>query len=176
MPAWSDLSGTRAHWQNQIGPGWFHPRAVEAENADARVDSRAAARPRRCTSARIPDIHSVVALTRAATRVALRRRIETGDRRRGEAHGEMRPFIAFICKQSGAGFRVSFADFPDCASSGRTVAEAQKNAERALALQCWKLHHAGAPVPQPSFMHEIDATHTRTEGLVALIAPPNMRS
>ena len=88
----------------------------------------------------------------------------------------MRPFIAFIRKQSGADFRVSFPDFPDCASSGRTVAEAQRNAERALALQCWKLHHAGAPVPRPLFMHEIDATHTPTDGLVALIAPPSMRS
>jgi predicted RNase H-like HicB family nuclease len=90
------------------------------------------------------------------------------------AHGEMRPFIAFIHKQSGADFRVSFPDFPDCVSSGRTVGEARTNAERALALHCWTLHHAGTPLPQPLFMHEIDAT--RTEGLVALIVPPNVHA
>jgi predicted RNase H-like HicB family nuclease len=84
----------------------------------------------------------------------------------------MRPFIAFIRKQSGTDYRVSFPDFPGCVSSGRSIGEARKNAERALALQCWRLHHAGAPLPQPRFMHEIDAT--RADGLVTLIVPPDV--
>jgi predicted RNase H-like HicB family nuclease len=83
-----------------------------------------------------------------------------------------RPFIAFIRRQARADFRVSFADFPDCISSGRTIAEARRNAERALALHCWKLRYAGAPVPPPSFMHEI-ATIRRDE-LVLLVPPPNL--
>lgn len=84
-----------------------------------------------------------------------------------------RPFIAFIRRHAGADFRVSFPDFPDCVSSGKTIAEAQKNAERALALQCWRLHHAGAPVPRPSFMHDIAPGHERPDGLVVLIRPPS---
>jgi predicted RNase H-like HicB family nuclease len=85
----------------------------------------------------------------------------------------MRPFIAFIRRQSSADYRVSFPDFPDCATSGKTIAEAHKNAERALALQCWRLHHEGAPVPPPSFMHEIASGGARPEGLLVLVAPPS---
>lgn len=88
----------------------------------------------------------------------------------------MRPFIAFIRRQSGADFRVSFPDLPDCASSGKTIAEAQKNAERALALHCWRLHHEGAPVPPPSFMHEIAAGRERPDGLLVLIPQPSVAS
>ena len=86
----------------------------------------------------------------------------------------MRPFITFIRKHSVSDYRVSFPDFPDCAASGLTISDARKNAERILALRCWQLHHAGAPVPHPLFMHEIDATRTRTDGLVALITPPSI--
>jgi predicted RNase H-like HicB family nuclease len=82
----------------------------------------------------------------------------------------MRPFIAFIRKQPDADFRVSFPDFPDCRSTGKTIAEARQNAESALALHCRRLHDIGAPVPPPSFMHEIGSG--RPDGLVVLIAPP----
>jgi len=84
----------------------------------------------------------------------------------------VRPFIAFIRRQSDTDFRVSFPDLPDCASSGKTVAEAQRNAERALALHCLRLRHDGAPLPAPSFMHEIGAERGRVDGLVVLIVPP----
>jgi predicted RNase H-like HicB family nuclease len=84
----------------------------------------------------------------------------------------MRPFIAFIRKQPDIGFRVSFADLPECDSSGRTIAEAHQNATSALALHCELLHDLGAPTPRPSFMQDIVAGGGRTDGLLALIAPP----
>ena len=85
----------------------------------------------------------------------------------------MRPFIAFIRKQPEDGFRVSFPDFPDCSSSGRTIAEARQNAENALTLYCQRLIQTGASIPRPSYMHQIAWTQERIlDGLVALIAPP----
>jgi len=85
----------------------------------------------------------------------------------------MRPFIAFIRKQPDAGFGVWFPDLPECHSTGRTIAEARRNAERALAVHCRHLHDTGAPVPPPSYMHELAWGGERiTDGLVALIAPP----
>jgi predicted RNase H-like HicB family nuclease len=83
-----------------------------------------------------------------------------------------RPFIAVIRRQADCEFHVSFPDFPGCVSSGRTIAEARRNAEQALAAQCWRLHHAGRPVPPPSFIHELRLRGERTEGLVVLVAPP----
>src|SRR4029077_17034871 len=84
-----------------------------------------------------------------------------------------RPFIAFICRKD-AQFHVSFPDFPNCISSGGTIAEAKQNAEGALALQCWHLHHAGRPVPLPSFMHEIMSRSPPSDALVILIPPPSL--
>jgi predicted RNase H-like HicB family nuclease len=84
----------------------------------------------------------------------------------------MRPFIAFIRKQTDAGFRVSFPDLPECRPTGRTIAEARRNAESALALHCQLLHDTGAAIPPPSYMHELSSSRERTDGLVVLIAPP----
>ena len=144
-----------------------------------------------------PAIHTPPALTRRAARVAVRsgtartthllppwvghgvvdrQRIGWGGNARHIGRGMLatpRPFIAFIRRHAGADFRVSFPDFPDCVSSGKTIAEAQKNAERALALQCWRLHHAGAPVPRPSFMHEIAPGGKGPDGLLVLVPPPS---
>ena len=84
-----------------------------------------------------------------------------------------RPFIAFICRKA-AQFHVSFPDFPDCVSSGGTIAEAKQNAAGALALKCWHLHQAGRPVPSPSFMHEVMAGGPPSDALVILIPPPSL--
>ena len=85
----------------------------------------------------------------------------------------VRPFIAFIRKQPGADFRASFPDFPDCVAAGKTIAEAHKNAGRALALHYWRLCNAGMAMPEPSYMHDLYARRERTDGLVALIALPD---
>ncbi|HEY1545268.1 MAG TPA: type II toxin-antitoxin system HicB family antitoxin [Xanthobacteraceae bacterium] len=84
----------------------------------------------------------------------------------------MRPFIAFIRKQTDSGFRVSFPDLPDCNSTGPTIAAAQENAAQALAAHCRHLQEVGSPIPQPSYMHQISWTPERIfDGLVVLIAP-----
>ncbi len=88
--------------------------------------------------------------------------------------GPPRPFIAFVRRQATSEFRVSFPDFPDCISSGATLAEAKQNAEGALALHCWHLRDAGRPVPSPSFMHEIASRGAPPDGLVILVLPPSL--
>jgi predicted RNase H-like HicB family nuclease len=88
----------------------------------------------------------------------------------------VRPFIAFLCRQPDTGFLVSFPDFPDCRSAGRTLAEAQFNAQSALTLHCRRLHNRGAPIPTPSFLHDIEPRDDRPDGLVLLIAAPDSES
>lgn len=84
----------------------------------------------------------------------------------------IRPFIAFIRKQTDSGFRVSFPDLPDCDSTGPTIAEARENAAHALTLHCRQLQRDGAPLPRASYMHQIASTADRiADGLVVLIAP-----
>jgi predicted RNase H-like HicB family nuclease len=84
----------------------------------------------------------------------------------------MRPFIAFIRKQTDCGFRVSFPDLPDCHSTGPTIAQARENATQALTAHCRHLQEVGAPIPQPSYMHQIPLTPERIfDGLVVLIMP-----
>jgi predicted RNase H-like HicB family nuclease len=85
-----------------------------------------------------------------------------------------RPFIALVRRAQASEFHVSFPDLPGCVSSGKTLAEAKQNAEGALALQCWHLHHAGRPVPSPSFMHEIMSRGPPSDALVMLIPPPSL--
>ncbi len=84
----------------------------------------------------------------------------------------IRPFIAFIRRQSGPGFSVWFPDLPQCESTGQTIAEARQNAEEALARHCRNLQDTGAPLPPASYMHELFFSRDLLDGLVVLIAPP----
>jgi predicted RNase H-like HicB family nuclease len=84
-----------------------------------------------------------------------------------------RPFVAFIRRLAASQYYVTFPDFPGCASSGRTIAEARKNAEGALVLQFWHMRQTGQSVPSPSFMHEI-ASRAPVDALVTLIPSPTV--
>jgi predicted RNase H-like HicB family nuclease len=84
----------------------------------------------------------------------------------------MRPFIAFISKQTDARFRVAFPDLPHCDSTGATILEARANAEFALTMHYRRLQRCGVPMPPPSYMNEIVRLHEGTVNeLVALISP-----
>jgi predicted RNase H-like HicB family nuclease len=84
----------------------------------------------------------------------------------------MRPFIAFISKQTDARFRVAFPDLPHCDSTGDSILEARANAEFALTMHYRRLQRCGVPMPSPSYMHQIERLHENTtHELVALISP-----
>lgn len=72
----------------------------------------------------------------------------------------MRPFIAFIRKQSDADFRASFPDLPGCVATGKTIAKAQKNAGRTLAVR----YGADMRLPEPSYMQDLHARRECTDG------------
>lgn len=82
----------------------------------------------------------------------------------------MRPFIALIRRQSDTVFGAWFPDIPGCVASGKTIAEAQQNAGRTLAVLC----SAGMPLPEPSYLHDLKARRECTDGLVVLIAAPDL--
>lgn len=58
---------------------------------------------------------------------------------------------------SDGAFSVYFPDLPGCASYGKTLYEAQKNAQDALGLHIYGMEQDGDAVPPPSASPEIDS-------------------
>ncbi len=56
----------------------------------------------------------------------------------------------------GNGFSVYFPDLPGCTSYGKTLIEAQRNAQDALWLHLCGMEKDGEPVPAPSITLEVD--------------------
>lgn len=71
-------------------------------------------------------------------------------------------YIAYLHKDRGSDFGVSFPDFPGCVTAGRTLEEARRMAAEALALHVVGMIENGELVPEPS-------------NLDALENDPNMR-
>lgn len=61
----------------------------------------------------------------------------------------------FEPSEDGA-FGVYFPDLPGCTSYGKTLEEAQRNAQDALGLHLYGMEKDGDPVPEPSTVPEID--------------------
>lgn len=59
-------------------------------------------------------------------------------------------YIAYLHKDSGTDFGVSFPDFPGCITAGRTLEEARKMAVEALALHIAGMVEDGEAIPEPS--------------------------
>lgn len=57
---------------------------------------------------------------------------------------------------SGNGFSVYFPDLPGCTSYGKTLSEAQKNAQDALGLHLYGMEQDGDQIPAPSDTPEVD--------------------
>src|ERR1700722_12707976 len=71
-------------------------------------------------------------------------------------------YIAYLHKDRGSDFGVSFPDFPGCVTAGKTLEEARRMAAEALALHVVGMIEDGEVVPDPS-------------NLDALKNDPNMR-
>jgi predicted RNase H-like HicB family nuclease len=59
-------------------------------------------------------------------------------------------YIAYLHKDRKSDYGVSFPDFPGCISAGRTLEEARRMAEEALALHVEGLIEDGETLPEPS--------------------------
>jgi predicted RNase H-like HicB family nuclease len=71
-------------------------------------------------------------------------------------------YIAYLHKDRGSDFGVSFPDFPGCVTAGRTLDEARRMAAEVLAVHVAGIIEDGEVVPEPS-------------NLDALKNDPNMR-
>lgn len=83
-------------------------------------------------------------------------------------------YIAFIHKDPGSAYGVSFPDVPGCFSAGDTIDEAVRNAVDALSGHVRLLEADGDPVPLPrdfdAIMADSDLAEDR-EGAMTTIVP-----
>src|SRR5438552_15918620 len=66
-------------------------------------------------------------------------------------------YIAFVHKEPGSCYGVSFPDFPGCISAGDTINDALSNAVEALSGHVRMMEAAGDPVPSPRSLEDIMA-------------------
>jgi predicted RNase H-like HicB family nuclease len=64
-------------------------------------------------------------------------------------------YIAYLHKDKGSDYGVSFPDFPGCISAGATLEEARRMAAEALALHIQGMREDGKPIPEPSSLDEL---------------------
>jgi len=62
----------------------------------------------------------------------------------------MTGYIALIRKEGSSDFGVDFPNFPGCVTAGKTLEEARRNADEALALHIEGMVEDGDPIPRPS--------------------------
>jgi predicted RNase H-like HicB family nuclease len=77
-------------------------------------------------------------------------------------------YIAYLHKDRGSDYGVSFPDFPGCITAGRTLDEASRMAEEALALHIRGMMEDGDPVPEPSRLEDIAKDAVR-QGAIAFM-------
>jgi len=64
-------------------------------------------------------------------------------------------YIAYLHKDRESDFGVSFPDFPGCVTAGKTLEEARRMAEEALALHIEGMAEDGEPIPEPSTIDDV---------------------
>lgn len=64
-------------------------------------------------------------------------------------------YIAYLHKEKGSDFGVSFPDFPGCITAGRTLDEAKRLASEALAFHIDGMLEDGDPIPKPSSLDRL---------------------
>jgi predicted RNase H-like HicB family nuclease len=77
-------------------------------------------------------------------------------------------YIAYLHKDKGSDFGVSFPDFPGCVTAGRTLEEARTMAVQALTLHMAGMLEDGEAVPEPSTLDQL-AGDPAMQGAVAFL-------
>ena len=83
-------------------------------------------------------------------------------------------YIAYLHKDRGSDYGVSFPDFPGCITAGKTLDEASRLAPEALALHIQGMIEDGETVPEPSKVDDIAkdaARHGAIAFMVSVDAP-----
>lgn len=77
-------------------------------------------------------------------------------------------YIAYLHKDKGSDYGVSFPDFPGCITAGSSLEEARKMAAEALALHIAGMREDGEPIPAPSTLDDL-RTDPAIEDAVAFL-------
>ena len=78
-------------------------------------------------------------------------------------------YIAYLHKDRGSDYGVSFPDFPGCITAGRTLDEASRMAEEALALHIQGMIEDGDLVPEPSKLDDIAKDAARLGAIAFMV-------
>ena len=77
-------------------------------------------------------------------------------------------YIAYLHKDKKSDYGVSFPDFPGCITAGRSLDEASRMAQEALALHIQGMVEDGETVPEPSKLDDI-AKDAAKHGAIAFM-------
>jgi predicted RNase H-like HicB family nuclease len=81
-------------------------------------------------------------------------------------------YIAYLHKDKGSDYGVSFPDFPGCVTAGSTLEEARRMAAEALAFHIRGMREDGEEIPEPSTLDEL-RTDPALKGAVAFLVEVN---
>jgi predicted RNase H-like HicB family nuclease len=79
-------------------------------------------------------------------------------------------YIAYLHKDRGSDYGVSFPDFPGCITAGKTLDEASRLAAEALALHIQGMIEDGDTVPEPSKVDEIAADAAKHGAIAFMVS------
>jgi predicted RNase H-like HicB family nuclease len=82
-------------------------------------------------------------------------------------------YIAFLHKDRGSDFGVSFPDFPGCITAGRTLEEARRRAAEALSLHIAGMVEDGERIPDPSTVDDV-VNDPAIKDAVAFLVPARL--
>jgi predicted RNase H-like HicB family nuclease len=79
-------------------------------------------------------------------------------------------YIAYLHKDSKSDFGVSFPDFPGCVTAGKTLEEARRMAEEALALHIGGMAEDGEAIPEPSTIDDVAEDPAMKDAVAFLVS------
>lgn len=79
-------------------------------------------------------------------------------------------YIAYLHKDKGSDFGVSFPDFPGCITAGRTLEEARELAVEALTLHMAGMIEDGEVIPEPSTLDELARDPAMKDAVAFLVS------
>jgi len=79
-------------------------------------------------------------------------------------------YIAYLHKDRGSDFGVSFPDFPGCVTAGKTLEEARRMAVEALALHIAGMIEDGEVVPDPSNLDALESDPAMRGAVAVLVS------
>ena len=87
-------------------------------------------------------------------------------------------YIAYLHKDGGSDYGVSFPDFAGCVTAGKTLDEARRLAPEALALHLAGMIEDGEDIPSPSTVDQLSDDSMRRSAVVFLVRvePPADRA